>query len=255
MSIFWFEQSAADVPEPDDWLSEKEKSYLGGLRFPKRRHDWRLGRWTAKRSIASSLGLPCTSAHLSQIELRPDRFGAPEVFLAHEPAHLAVSLSHRAGRAVCTVAPFNTRIGCDLELIEARHPAFLTDFFGTDEQALVAQTSPDLRAFTITLLWSGKESALKAMHLGLRLDTRNLNVRLTDSSSRQARDFWLDSYPVRLLNSHLPEQRTSAELWRPFHVMVRNQPAFIGWWRNPDELIRTVVIACPAALESADTIH
>jgi 4'-phosphopantetheinyl transferase len=247
MSIFWFERSALDVPEADEWLSEKERSYLGGLRFPKRRDEWRLGRWTAKCSIASSLGLPSDIPTLSQIEIWPDRSGAPEVFLAHEPAHLAISLSHRAGKAVCAVAPFEARIGCDLELIESRHPAFLSDYFATDEQALVAHTAPDLRDFTVTLLWSGKESALKALHLGLRLDTRSLNVCLTESPP-PSRDSWLDSYPLRLLNSHSTEQESS-DLWHPFQVLLKNVPTFVGWWRNPDELVRTVVIAnpsCPA---------
>src|SRR5215831_18930692 len=110
--------------------------------------------------------------------------------------------------------PFAARIGCDLELIESRHPAFLSDYFATDEQALVAHTAPNLRDLTVTLLWSGKEGALKAMHLGLRLDTRSLNVCLSDSA-QPARDFWLDSYPLRLLNSHCNEHG-SPDLWHPF---------------------------------------
>jgi hypothetical protein len=28
---------------------------------------------------------------------------------------------------------------------------------------------------------------------------------------------------------------------------LRDVPSFVGWWRNPDELVRTVVIAHPAA--------
>lgn len=244
MSIFWFERSVVDVPDANDWLSEKERSYLSGLRFPKRRDEWRLGRWTAKCSVALSLGLPGTVRNLSQIEIWPDRYGAPEVFLADEPAHLAISLSHRAGRAVCAIAPFAARIGCDLELIESRHPAFLSDYFATDEQALVAHTAPDLRNLAVTLLWSGKESALKALHLGLRLDTRSLNVCLNDSP--QERDSCLDSYPLRLLNSHSSEPESS-DPWHPFQVFFRDVPTFVGWWRNPDELVRTVVIAHPSS--------
>jgi len=245
MSIFWFEQSEVDVPVANDWLSEKEKLYLDGLRFPKRRDDWRLGRWTAKCSVAASLGLSPTLANLSFIEIWPDPSGAPEVFLAHEPADLTLSLSHRSGKAVCAVGPVDARIGCDLELIEPRHPAFLSDYFDTDEQAVVERTSQDLRALTITLLWSGKESALKAMRLGLRLDTRCLNVSLTDASSSNERNLWLDAYPIRLLPSGSPHQETPVEDWHPFMVMLRSVPAFIGWWRNQDQLVRTTVISHP----------
>ena len=58
MDVYWLEQSEADVPTADDWLSENEVARLNSLRVAKRRADWRLGRWTAKCAVAASLKLP-----------------------------------------------------------------------------------------------------------------------------------------------------------------------------------------------------
>ena len=63
-------------------------------------------------------------------------------------------------------------MGCDLEMIEPRSDAFVADYFTVEEQALVARASAADRSRLLALLWSAKESALKALRAGLRLDTR-----------------------------------------------------------------------------------
>ena len=54
----WLEQTEADLPAANDWLSAGERLRLDGMRFAKRHADWRLGRWTAKRALAAYLNLP-----------------------------------------------------------------------------------------------------------------------------------------------------------------------------------------------------
>ena len=56
------------------WLSAAEIDQMTGLRFPKRRREWRLGRWTAKHAVAACLGWSGTLAKLR--------------FAQHRPAHL-----------------------------------------------------------------------------------------------------------------------------------------------------------------------
>jgi len=236
------EQSAGDMPASDAWLSEDELSCLNRLRIPKRKEEWRLGRWTAKRSVAGCFGLPCHPAALAKIEVVPGCSGAPIIFFDRQPASVTISLSHRAGRAVCAVAAAQMRIGCDVELIEEHSAAFLSDYFTEDEQGIIEKLPRHKRAFTATLLWSSKESALKALHMGLRMDTRHLNVSLMEQLSPTVSDLWLDAYPMRLSRADSGDEEAESDLWHPFRVMLRGSPAFIGWWRNRDPFVQTLAL-------------
>ena len=220
MEVRWLEQTEADVPAENAWLSAEETARLNGMRIAKRRTDWRLGRWTAKRALASYLNLPAHSGVLNRIEIRPAPSGAPEGFLADQPAAVTISLSHGAGRAICAVAPAGVELGCDLEVIEPRSEAFLSDYFTAEEQALVARAPATDRARLSTLLWSGKESALKALHTGLRLDTRSVIVTPDDAS------FALNG-------------------WSRLQVRYSGSRIFHGWWQHIDNLVRTVVANSP----------
>jgi 4'-phosphopantetheinyl transferase len=223
MDVYWLEQTEADVPAGNDWLNASEAARLSGLRFAKRRADWRLGRWTAKRALAVCLNLPLDHRALAGIEIRPAPSGVPEVFLANTPADVTISLSHRAGRAVCAVGLSGAALGCDLEIIEQHSDAFVADYFTTEEQGLVARASAADRLRLVTLLWSGKESMLKALGAGLRLDTRTVIVSLVDEDTAEC----------------------AANTWRPLHVRDTTGQSFQGWWRHTGTLLRTVVAAPP----------
>ena len=211
--IGWLARSEADVPPGDDWLAPAERARLAGLRLPARRADWRLGRWTAKLAVAASLGVPSSS-----VELRAAPDGAPEALVGGAPAPLTVSLSHRAGLAVCMVADAGTALGCDLELAEPRDPAFVADWFTHSEREAVARAGPGDRALLVALLWSAKESALKALRVGLRFDTR-----------------WVIVDPPAI---------GPAGTWLP--LLVRHPAGgrdFRGWWRHDGDRVLTMV-AC-----------
>ncbi|HXB71204.1 MAG TPA: 4'-phosphopantetheinyl transferase superfamily protein [Candidatus Acidoferrales bacterium] len=229
--VYWLEQTERDAPREVDWLSPSEAVTLNGMRFAKRRADWRLGRWTAKRAVALCLNLPGHSQALAEIEIRPAPSGAPEVFIANRPAAAAISISHRGGVAACAVvlsgALSQTMLGCDLELIEPHSDAFIADYFTTEEQALVARVVSSDRWKTCALIWSGKESALKALGTGLRLDTRSVVV--TPASAPGAAG----------------EGGGDSDIWRPLHVRSIDGEDFHGWWNSTGDLVRTVV-ASPA---------
>ena len=174
MNVYWLEQIQGDVPPGDDWLSASEVACQHALRFAKRRADWTLGRWTAKCAVAAYLNLPAQPLVLAKIEIHPTASGAPEAFVDERPAAVTISLSHRDGRAICAVAQLGVELGCDLEVIEPRSEAFLSDYFTAGEQALVARAPTADQTRLVTLLWSAKESTLKALKTGLRLDTRSV---------------------------------------------------------------------------------
>lgn len=216
MTVHWLEQTEAGVPADDDWLSANEVICLKGLRFAKRRTDWRLGRWTAKRALAAYLDLPAHPGVLAKIDIRAASSGAPEAFVDCKPAPATISLSHRAGRAACAVAASAVELGCDLEVVEPRSPGFLFDYFTPEEQAQVARAPAAGQVRLVTLLWSGKESALKALRTGLRLDTRSVVVCPEESA--------LD------ING-----------WTSLQVRCTGGRIFHGWWRQVDDILCTVV--------------
>ncbi len=224
MDIYWLEQTESDVPANNTWLSPHEATALAAMRFLKRRSDWRLGRWTAKQALAACLNLPTDLLALADLEIRAASSGAPEVFLHGDPADIAISLSHRADTALCTVGPPGSNFGCDLEVVEPRSAAFVDDYFTSEERALVAGTPLLDRPLILALLWSGKESALKALRVGLRFDTRCMCVH----PSPAVRPFDADS-----------------EMWRPLRVSYSNTQIFSGWWRMRSNLVRTLVSDAP----------
>jgi len=217
MEVYWLEQNVSSVAAGDAWLSETERVRLAQLRIPKRLSDWRLGRWTVKCALSSYWGLARDFQHLAELELRPMPSGAPMVFFRGSPVRLALSLSHSGDRGLCAIGPEAVAIGCDLEIIEERNPAFMADFFTEDEQNLAAETPFVYRDRLVTLLWSAKESALKALGCGLRADTRSVNAVP-------------DSFP----------EGTSAK-WNPLSVACGGGKTFRGWWSKSGSLVRTLV--------------
>jgi len=231
--VYWLEQSGADVPPDDDWLGPREVACLNALHIPKRRADWRLGRWTAKRAVSICLNTPGNFKGLAGIEIRPAATGAPDVFLDNQAAAVTISLSHSNGTALCAVAPPGTDLGCDLEAIEPRSDAFVADYFTSDEQTLIAGALAADRFRLLALLWSAKESALKALHEGLRLDTRSVTVRLPENVPASTPD-------------EMPTAHTFTEcysIWRPLEVHCAGGHVFQGWWGQTGNLLQTLVAA------------
>jgi 4'-phosphopantetheinyl transferase len=220
MNVYWLEQSAADVPVGNDWLSADEALCLGGLRIAKRRTDWRLGRWTAKCALAAHLEVPATLQVFKKMDIRPAPSGAPEAFFGNRPAAVTISLSHSSGIAICVMTESGVEMGCDLETVEPRSDAFVADYFTVEEQARVARASAADRPWLLALLWSAKESALKALREGLRLDTRSVIVNpLAESCD---------------ING-----------WSPLSVRFTEGRVFQGWWQHTGNIVRTVVADPP----------
>lgn len=229
MQVIWLEQTVSEVRGAPDWLSCQESERLADMRVPKRRHDWQLGRWTAKYAVAAYLGIEPLSPNLASIEIRPALSGAPEVYIEDRCAPVSISLSHRDGRAICAVAPFGVSLGCDLEVVEPRCDAFVTDYFTSEEQALIVETVHEARFRLLALLWSAKESVLKALRTGLRLDPRTVQITLDDGWSSVGVE---NGLPLSNLTS-----------WHGFTARCASGQEFPGWWQSEDNILRTLVSA------------
>jgi 4'-phosphopantetheinyl transferase len=208
-SLYWLVRKSEDVPENDDWLSAAERDILAGFRFPKRRSDWRLGRWTAKQAICA-----CQSREqsaLASIEIRAAGDGAPEAFQNGVPGEVSISISHSNGRGFCVVGPPEFSVGCDTEMIQPREVQFFQDYFTPGEFSLL-QNLPADRSLVAYLIWCAKESALKALREGLRLDTRSIIVS--------------------------PDFGQQDGLWNTWSGRCQDSTrTFGGWWRSQDGFI------------------
>jgi 4'-phosphopantetheinyl transferase len=220
--LTWLARGEMDLPPGRNWLAAGEVAKLSGMRFTKRRTEYLLGRWTAKQALARSLGLAADPATLARIEVRNSAAGAPEAHLDGEKLRLAISLSHRAGWAACLVGAGPGRVGCDLELVEPRSPAFVADYLTDDEQRFVAAAPDDLaRHLAATLVWSAKESALKVLQTGLRRTARSVPVVVDDEPRRGG--------------------------WAPLTVSTGEVATLPGWWRRFGDFLLTVAADRPTA--------
>jgi 4'-phosphopantetheinyl transferase len=232
--VWWLACGEDALPADPRWLTPGEAQRAGRLRYPKRRTEFLLRRLTAKHAVAAVRGLPVDLSGLARIEVANAATGAPYVLVDGAPAGLEVSLTDRAGWAVCLVA--DAVVGCDLELVEPRSPQFLADFLTEAEQAYVAG-QPDPHA-AANLLWSAKESALKVLRTGLRRDSRSVLVSVQDGPPGA---------------------------WSRLTVHASGGPALPGWWRRDGHYLLTVAgevsgpppvaLADPGVLAAATPVH
>jgi len=215
----WLARGEVALPADLDWLTPGEARYAAGLGYTKRRTEYLLRRLTAKHAVIATLGLDGGPA---RVEVRNARRGAPYVLVDGVPAGVDVSVTDRAGWAVCVVG--SGAIGCDLELVERRSPGFVHDFLTRAEQSAVAAAAdPDAAA---NLVWSAKESALKVLQTGLRRDTRSVEVTTHNGQTGG---------------------------WAPLSVRTREGERLPGWWRRDGRFVLTVAARAeappPRALE------
>ena len=188
-------------------LSMEEQTRFNGMRFPKRRSEWLLGRVTAKtllaRCIPNLAGLP-----FDQITIANLPEGAPFVSVAGQALPIQLSISHREGMAVSAVSPNpDIGLGIDLEWVEDHPRSFYEDFFTPGELTILDDIPSERLGWAGTLIWSAKEAVLKALGKGLRLDTRTVDIT---SIARTSVDGW-GSFDMRIANSHKEDWHG---LWR-----------------------------------------
>ena len=222
--MWWLAHGEADVPDDDEWLTADERSHVGSIRFTKRRNEYMTRRWTTKQAVSAVLDLDRSSRSLARIEVRHRTSGAPFVLLDQEPAGVVVSMSDRSGWAVCLVGrpdrAGSGSLGIDLEVVEPRSDRFVDDFFTESERNHVRSLADaDDRHEAANLIWSAKEAGLKVRQVGLRADTRTVEVGLSEG-----------------------ERRTDG--WNRLTVTGPDGP-MPGWWRRDGVFLLTIATIAP----------
>lgn len=209
------------MPPGLDWLSPRERLRLDRFRFPKRRTEYLLRRWAGKSAVARSIGWRTDSASVRRIELLNHLSGAPYAELDGRPAEIDVSLSDRAGTAVALVGPAGSgpgSLGIDLEIVEARSDGFVDDFLTEAERDWVharrVRDGQDGWQEAANLTWSAKEAALKVLRVGLRADTRTVEVAV--------------------------DERRRADGWASLVLTSQTAGVMPGWWRRDGVFLLTV---------------
>ncbi len=224
MSIHWLLQTHTDLPATGvagfEFLSPAERERLASFKLAKRRQEWLLGRWTARRLVQQLLAVEGYAVALSSIGITNAADGAPELQLPTEVdpgLKWSLSISHRTDYALCAINTTGRPIGADIEQIEPRSAAFVGDFFTAAEQALVYGAIPADRALLANLIWSSKEAVLKVLRHGLRVDTRRVEC--------------LPGFAV--------------DDWQPISIRCDRQlstTALSGHWRREGEYVLTLAL-------------
>ena len=181
--IHWRLQHEDDLRlEAHAFLDRAEQQQLDQLTVASRRRDWLLGRHTSKTLIRDTLRRANRQdVELAEVSIVAGTDGAPEARALGR--RLSLSISHRAGWSLCAMTcRSHVPLGADVELVEPRSPRFVEDFFTENEHRQV-RAAGAARDETVTALWSAKEAALKALHLGLTVDTRRADCVLSPPAS------------------------------------------------------------------------
>lgn len=231
---------AQGVPPPG-MLGQQEVFAFAGLKTEKRRRDWLLGRWTAKHLLQQMVRERCgTEVPLAALQVLNGRTHAPvincelDIDMGDLPA---ISISHSNHHAFCAALPRQTlliektdaaqatsqhppQIGADIEQIVPRSAQFVQDYFTLIERTAVQQAAPEMTDVLVTAIWSAKEAALKALQLGLTVDTHCVTCAIEP----------------------LPEP---PQAWTPFPIeldtsRLQSVPLLQGWWRVMDGFVLTL---------------
>jgi len=213
---------------------------------PKRRADWLIGRIAAKSVVAAALAnvipgdwplraieLPSGSSGMPYARIAPES-GPVAGFAPGERLPISVTISHAEGHALCAATwsePVDDgsrrTLGIDLGLVEPRSRELVATFFTEDEQRFVRDAPPWERDLRANLIWCAKEAVLKALGLGLTVDTFDLSCRpeagLADPAEwplAPADDAWRP-FVATCSPGLVPGGGTIRGVWRSF-------PGFVG---------------------------
>ena len=209
------------------FLSAAEWAYCSALKSDKRRRDWLLGRHAAKNVVAELLRDHFRQeTPLDHIVILPHADGWPMVSVPDDVrASLTLSISHSHNFAFCAAAARpQWSLGADIEYVEPRSEAFITDYFTSREGEFLAVAPPEQRVTLSNAIWSGKEAALKAIRRGLAEDTRIVSC-----------------LPHPLLGG--------SDAWLPMPIIwnegapAATRLALSGYWRMSGDFVMTLVAA------------
>lgn len=214
--VHWLIQEEGDLPRDDGWLAGDEVAQLADMPDGRRRTDWRLGCWTAKRALTYLLVAAPTLRPPAWLEIDPGDDGDPKVLVGGQPAPVKISVSGERGRAACVIAPAGIVVGCDLKRVASPDPGTADGSLTELESQLVKGAPEADRALLVSLLLSAKEGAGEVLRGRVGTAPGELET--------------------------IPFQGPSRRGWRPLVVRYGTGDQVLhGWWRREGGHVLTLL--------------
>ncbi len=152
-----------DERNPDKILSGEEQKYFDSLKFDKRKRDYLVGRYTAKKLLLENF-IKDAKITFKDISILKDTDGKPELYINDKRPDIMLSISHSGDFASAVASKELKFLGIDTEKIEPRAKSWAEQSFYNTEY----HTNSDDKF--LTTLWAKKESVVKALGVGLSVD-------------------------------------------------------------------------------------
>lgn len=171
--------------KPEEILSAKEQKYFDSLKFDKRKRDYLIGRYTAKKLLLENF-IKDSKTTFKDISILKDTDGKPELYINGKRPNFMLSISHSGDFASAVASKELKFLGIDTEKIEVRTRSWAEQSFYNTEY----HTNSDDKF--LTTLWAKKEAVVKALGVGLSVDL----------------------YDIRFENGKLNFHNKTLEIWK-----------------------------------------
>jgi 4'-phosphopantetheinyl transferase len=276
--IHWQIQSLDDCPDALhsssrlDWLNDEERQRAISFKVEKRRQEWLLGRWTAKRLVQSVLRETADQEWpLNQIAIAADADGAPyasiqaqqtereetghsdlvSVAKAAQRLPLSLSISHSHGMAFCAIVresnehddlrnPIDDSRSADNTSTGARRIGQFT--VGADIEAIEQRTA----SFVADFFTPAEQERINAAPAHLR-DTLATAIWSAKEAVLKALREGL-RIDTRRVTCRVDIGQVAPEEWTPFEVEMDEQlradfpGSWSAWWRVQNEFTLAIAL-------------
>lgn len=172
---------AADAAQARECLSDEESARAERFVFERDRRRYVAAHIALRETLSTVTGAPA-----AELSFDVGAFGKPSL-AAPSPLHF--NLSHSAGAGLIAINVSDdetdsgdaTEIGVDIEVLRplSYSAALAEAYFTAAEQRGLADTAPPDRDLAFLTCWTRKEACVKALGLGLSIDTRSFEVGVT----------------------------------------------------------------------------
>lgn len=160
-----------DAPPADTGcLSRAERDRAGRFVFARDRERFVAAHVALRQLLSSHTGVAA-----SELEFVQGEAGKPSLV---RPAGVQFNLSHSKSVALIAIGTADVEIGVDVEVVRPMPDAqaMAASYFTEAEQRALAALPPARRERAFLTCWTRKEACLKAIGLGLGVDTRTFEA-------------------------------------------------------------------------------